>query len=107
MEIKKYRGFNKFSTKEPRPDDVWLVKFPYTQLGNWYKIRPALVVSVDEDIIRVRKITTKKDERFNYPITIENNNNIKQSYLSIEDAVVNRYMLIRKVGSYHEKKGEL
>lgn len=95
-------GYNRYSKKQPKRNDVWLAKVPYIQDGNWYKTRPIWIREVKEDIVIARKITTQGDERFNYPIVIKNNKIQKQSYLSYEKIEIERYRLIRKIGTYEE-----
>lgn len=97
---KYYKSFPKIIAN-PKPKEVWLALFPYETLGNMEKIRPVMIVKVNDDKVIVRAITTnpryarkikgvlgssKKYESFN-----------KQSYLKNKKEEISIYKLYGKI----------
>lgn len=50
--------------KEPKKGDVWVAKFPFREKGCFEKVRPVLVIYVDEEneIYYCRSFTTNKSK---------------------------------------------
>lgn len=74
-------------------NDIWLVDFPYITKGNMHKIRPALVLGYNEDIIKVQKITTK------YKLGYKKINCLKKpSYLADDIIELEDYKFYKRIG---------
>ena len=78
-------------------NDIWLVKFPYKENGNYFKIRPALVIGFEEenDKIIFQGITSKN--KTNKKIEIIPSN-FRESFLSTEIICLDDSSIIRKIG---------
>lgn len=92
--INNYYDYKRNSTKAFHVGDVWLVKFPYSEQGNWYKIRPALIIDIRDEEVIVQKITSQPHEYEEIKFT----NQDRKSYLSNNIVKVKDYELIRKIG---------
>ena len=96
-----YSKGNHISSRNIFVGDIWLVKFPYNESGNMYKIRPALVTGFDNenDEIIVRKITSNsKNGEYIDIETYKNREIVKNSYLTNNYKKVKDYMCVSKFG---------
>lgn len=89
--------------------DIWLVKFPYNEAGNYYKVRPALVTGINEEkeLIIVRKITSNPSKGEYIEIdTYGKREIIKKNYLTKDYISVRDYMCVSKFGRIKSNKVE-
>lgn len=96
----RHRGYSTYSTKIPVKNQIWLAKYPYLEKGNWYKVRPVVIIDVipEDDSCTVAKVTSTEKE--GYKKIRASNKFDKMSYLSGEFTILKNYMLIRKIGFY-------
>ena len=95
-----YNKVNEFPRfkKTPHENEVWLVLFPYEQLGNMEQLRPALIKEVKEDTIVVQRITTNKNKGKKIKGTLSTNRFFnKPSYLNDKVVEVPIYKLYGKL----------
>ena len=84
------------TTKLPCVGDIWLVHYPYMTTGNMEKVRPGIIVSfIDDDKIKVRKLTTRK-KKCNKPFMHPKLK--KKTYISPEVMIIHDYDLVRYIG---------
>ena len=97
------KNIDKFFTtnKNPQKGDVWLVRYPYETKGNMEKVRPVIIAEVNEEYLKVRKITT--NEKRGKLIIHKKYFNKKNSYLTNDYANIHYTKLIRRIKSIHEK----
>ena len=89
------RSYDKFptTTRQPHIGDVWLAKFPYCEKGNMEKVRPVCIADINDDLVKVRMITTNAKKG----IKIHNNKLKKDSYLTNNYANIPIDKLYRKI----------
>lgn len=104
-----YSHNNHISNRNIFVGDIWLVKFPYNEIGNYYKVRPALVTGLNEEkeLIIVRKITSNPSKGEYIEIEPYGKREIiKKNYLTKDYISVKDYMCVSKFGKIKRNKVE-
>lgn len=85
--------------------DIWLVKFSYHEKGNFYKLRPAIIVGFDDEMekIQVQMITTKAtyNNKKNTPLPFYLEKS-RKSYIAKFKCWVGSDYIIRRLKSIEE-----
>ena len=102
----KYPSYNNFPTtnKTIHVGDIWYAYFPFRELGNYEKLRPVLISSIEEDTIKAKMITSnnKKGKLIIIRNKVKSRLLYKNSYLTNNEAILTEDKIYSKIATKND-----